>query len=55
MKEALFSTFQQEAGGIVFTEKVQEAWTYVWDTMTVAMAQALEDEGSTLTLVMDSW
>jgi hemoglobin-like flavoprotein len=54
MKEALFSTLQQVTGGI-FTEHVQDAWTYVWDHMTVAMAQALEDEGSTLTLVMDSW
>jgi len=54
MKEALFSTLQRAAGNI-FTEDVQGAWTHVWDYMTVAMAQTLEDEGSTLTLVMDSW
>jgi hemoglobin-like flavoprotein len=54
MKEALFSTFQRAVGSI-FTEDVQGAWTYVWDYMTVAMAQTLEDEGSTLTLIMDSW
>ena len=54
MKEALFSTLQRAAGNI-FTEEVQGAWTYVWDYMTVAMAQTLDDEGSTLTLVMDSW
>ncbi len=54
MKEALFSTFQRAVGSI-FTEDVQGAWTYMWDYMTVAMAQTLEDEGSTLTLIMDSW
>jgi hemoglobin-like flavoprotein len=54
MKEALFSTLQRAAGNI-FTEDVQAAWTLVWDYMTVAMAQTLEDEGSTLTLVLDSW
>jgi hypothetical protein len=41
MKEALFSTLQRAAGDI-FTEDVQSAWTYVWDYMTVAMAQTLE-------------
>ena len=41
MKEALFSTLQRAAGNI-FTEDVQGAWTYVWDYMTVAMAQTLE-------------
>jgi hypothetical protein len=41
MKEALFSTLQRAAGDI-FTEDVQCAWTYVWDYMTVAMAQTLE-------------
>ena len=54
MKEALFSTLQRAAGKI-FTEDVQASWTLVWDYMTVAMAQTLEDEGSTLTLVLDSW
>jgi hemoglobin-like flavoprotein len=54
MKEALFRTLADAAPDL-FTAEVQAAWTYVWDYMTVAMAQTLEDEGSTLTLVMDSW
>ena len=54
MKKALFSTLQRVAGNS-FTEDVQAAWTLVWEYMTVAMAQTLEDEGSTLTLVLDSW
>lgn len=54
MKDALFKTLTDAAPDL-FTAEVQAAWTYVWDYMTVAMEQTLEDEGSTLTLVMDSW
>ena len=54
MQQVLFATLGAVSGD-KFTDAVQAAWIYVWDYMTVAMAQTLEDEGSILTLVMDSW
>ena len=41
--------------GTEFQEKEREAWDFLWDYMSICMKQVLEEVGSTLTVVRDSW
>jgi len=39
----------------VFDDAAEHAWEFVWDYMTIAMTQCLEEVGSMVVLVRDSW
>ena len=54
MKDLLFNVFEESLGEN-FVESEREAWNFLWDYMSVCMKQTLEEVGSTLTIVRDSW
>ena len=54
MKGLIFQVFEDSLG-TEFQDKEREAWDFLWDYMSVCMKQVLEEVGSTLTVVRDSW
>jgi hemoglobin-like flavoprotein len=55
MKGLLFKVFEDALGNAGFSQAEQSAWGSVWDYMTICMTQTLEEVGSTLSVVRDSW
>jgi hemoglobin-like flavoprotein len=54
MKGLIFKVFEESLGD-EFKDAERQAWDFLWAYMTVCMTQTLEEVGSTLTVVRDSW